>query len=96
MTAASSRESSRKLTVEGDKLSGAYIGRDGQETPIQEGKVKGDEISFQVPRERDGQKFIIKFQGKLARDSLKGKLEFEAGGETRSLEMEAKRVKEAK
>ena len=39
------RESTFKLKVEGDKLTGTVSGR-SNDTTIAEGKVKGDEISF--------------------------------------------------
>src|SRR5437867_4785860 len=64
-------ESSVKLKLDGDKLTGVFVGRDGQETAIEGAKFKGGELSFQVTRERDGQKFTMKFQGKVAGDSLK-------------------------
>src|SRR5690348_6869855 len=40
-----------KLRQDGEKLSGAYVARDGKETPLENGKVNGDELSFEVNRE---------------------------------------------
>src|SRR6516225_9198775 len=48
-------ESSLKLKVEDGKLTGTYTGRGGTEVPIRNGKIKDDEISFTVVRERNGQ-----------------------------------------
>src|SRR5437868_5207453 len=61
-----SRELTLKVKQEGDKLTGVYVGPDGKETKIEEGKVKDGEVSFKVTREREGQKFVIKFKGKVS------------------------------
>jgi hypothetical protein len=87
-------DSSMKLKMEGDKLTGVVIGRDNQETKIENAQIKGNEISFQVTRERDGQKFTIKYQGKVTGDTIKGKMEVNFGGEDRSFDWEAKRAKD--
>src|SRR5215472_10204421 len=63
-----------KLKQEGEKLTGTVTGRDGKETKLEEGKVKGGKVSFQVTRERDGNKFTIKYEGELSGDSIKGKV----------------------
>src|SRR3954466_6364241 len=54
-----------KLKQEGDKLTGTYLGRQGNETPIEDGKVSGDTISFKVTREFNGNKVVTTYQGKL-------------------------------
>jgi hypothetical protein len=88
------REVTLKLKLEGDKLTGAVLRRDNQETPIEEAKYKDGDISFQVTRERQGQKFTTKYKGKLKGDTITGKREFERDGQTQSSDWEAKRVKE--
>ena len=88
--------STLKLKLDGDKLTGTVTRRDGSETAIEEGKFKDGEVSFQATRERDGQKFVIKYHGKLEGDTIKGKIEFERNGEARSRDWEAKRAKEDK
>lgn len=40
-----------KLTQDGEKLTGAFVGPDGKEVAITDGKVSGDEISFSVTRD---------------------------------------------
>lgn len=94
------RKMSLKLKVEGDKLSGKMIspGRDGQatETDIADGKIKGDEISFTVTREFNGNKFTMKYNGKVTADAIKGKTEMERNGETTSRDWEAKKDAEKK
>jgi hypothetical protein len=87
-------ESTLKLDQQGDKLTGTVRGRDGKDVPIEEATIKDVEIAFKVPRERDGQKFVTRYQGKLGNDAIKGTVEVELGGETRKFDWEAKRVKE--
>ncbi len=82
-----------KLAQSGDKLTGAIIGANGNETAIQSGKVEGDAISFSVTRERNGQTTTAKYQGKLSGNTVKGTIETERNGQTRSRDWEAKREK---
>ena len=88
------RETTLKLKLEGDKLTGALVGRDNKEVPIEEGSYKDGEVAFKVTRERNGQKFTVKYTGKVSGDTLKGKAEFERDGQTRSRDWEAKRAKD--
>jgi hypothetical protein len=85
-------ESTLKLKMEGEKLTGVYIGRGNQETPIENAQYKNGELSFQVTRERDGNKFAMKFTGKISGDTLKGSTETDFGGQNRTREFEAKRA----
>lgn len=84
------RETTLKLKLEGDKLTGTVSGRNG-DTAIENTKIKGEEISFSVTREFNGNKMTAKYSGKLSGDSIKGKTETERDGEARSREWEAKR-----
>src|SRR5438094_287643 len=84
------REMTLKLKLGGDKLTGSMPGRDGQETAIEDGKYKDGEVSFKVTRERQGNKFTIKYMGEVSGDTIKGKNERE-GQESR--DWEAKRAK---
>ena len=89
------RKSTLKLKAEGEKLTGSISapGRQGQsrDTEISNGKIKGDEISFDVTREFNGNKFTAKYSGKISGDTIKGKVETEREGNTRSRDWEAKR-----
>lgn len=82
-----------KLKQDGDKLTGASIWND-TETAIEDGKIKEGEVSFQVTRERDGNKFTMNYKGKVDGDNLKGTIDGTFGGQTRSFDWDAKRVKE--
>ena|ERR1017187_4460389 len=63
------------LKVDGGTLSGTLTrpGRDGNamETPISDGKVDGNSISFSVKREFNGNTFVTTYKGTLDGDNLK-------------------------
>jgi hypothetical protein len=82
-----------KLTQDGEKISGTVTTND-REGRIAEGKFKDGELSFQVERERDGNKFVVKYKGKLDGDSILGKLSLTIEGEERTFDWNPKRVKE--
>ena len=90
------RTSTLKLKAEGDKVTGSISapgrqGGQGRDTAIEDGKLKGDEISFAVTREFNGNKFTQKYTGKISGDSIKGKVSFDRNGEAQSRDWEAKR-----
>jgi hypothetical protein len=91
------RETTLKLKQDGDKLTGTISGRDGKETEIKDGTVKGDEISFKVTRtSQSGQENTTSYTATVSGDSIKGKAESAGNnGQTRSRPFEAKR-KESK
>jgi len=84
-------ERSVKLKLEGDKLTGTMPGRDGAESAIEDGSFKDGTVSFKVTRERNGQKFVTKYKGKVTGDTIKGTSESERDGQTRTTDWEAKR-----
>ena len=86
------RETTLNLKLDGEKLTGTISGRGG-ETAIEEAKLKGEDISFQVTRENNGNKMTIKYNGKISGDTIKGKTETQRDGEPRSRDWEAKRDK---
>ena len=79
-----------KFKVEDGKLTGTVSGRQS-DTTIENAKVAGEDISFTVTREFNGNKFTQKFSGKISGDAIKGKIESERDGETRSVDWNAKR-----
>ncbi len=81
-----------KLKQAGEKLTGTISGPGGHETAIQDGTVKDGEVSFQVIRERNGNTFTRKYNGKRSGDTIKGKVEMEFDGNTRTRDWEAKRA----
>ena len=82
-----------KLKLEGDKLTGAVVGRNNMETAISDASVKDGTVAFSVVRERNGQKTTAKYSGKLSGDEIKGTIETERNGNTNSQPWEAKRDK---
>ena len=86
------RESTLKLKLDGDKLTGASV-RGDQETAIEEPTFKDGTVSFKVVRERNGVKTIRKYNGKLDGDTIKGKVETERDGQVQTMDWEAKRSK---
>jgi hypothetical protein len=86
-----SREVTLKLKLEGDKLTGAMLRRNGTENPIQNATYKAGEVSFQVVHGRQGQQWTSRYTGKVSADTITGKVEL---GNNQSREWVAKRVKE--
>ncbi len=78
-----------KLQLKDGKLTGTYKGRE-DEIPI-EGKIDGDKVSFGYTREFNGNKFSIRYTGKLVEDTIKGTGSFDGGERSREFEWEAKR-----
>lgn len=87
------REQTLKLKLDGDKLTGSMVGRNNNETAIEDASFKDGEVKFSVTRERNNQKSTTKYSGKLDGDTIKGKTEFERNGQAQSRDWEAKREK---
>lgn len=69
---------------EGEKLTGTLTNSFG-EVAISDGSIKGDAVAFKVTREFNGNKFTLKYVGKLAGDEIKLTRTFEGeapGGQT--------------
>lgn len=62
-------ENTFNLKVEGDKVTGTITSPQG-ETAIADGKVNGDDISFSVTREVQGNTFKIVYKGKVKGDEI--------------------------
>jgi hypothetical protein len=85
------------LKVDGGALSGTVTqpGREGNpmETAITDGKIDGNNISFTVKREFNGNSFVISYKGTLDGDSLKLEIARPGrDGETHTSNAVAKRV----
>jgi hypothetical protein len=87
------QETTFSFNAEGDKLTGSVSGRRG-DTPIADGKVSGDEISFTVTRERQGGAIKQLYKGKVSGDEIKFTRATEGGqGNRPPIEFIAKRAK---
>lgn len=60
---------------EGDKFSGAMKSQRG-ERPLDSVTVKGDEITFVMTGQNQGQDLVMTYKGKVAKDSMKGDADF--------------------
>lgn len=96
---ATPREVTLTLTQKDGKVSGKISrpGRDGQTSTaeIQNAKIEGDKISFSYERTFGDNKFVTKYSGTIAGDTITGQAESPGrdGGEARKAEWVAKRSK---
>ena len=81
------REQTITLKAEGEKLTGTVSGRQS-DTPIQDGKISGDDISFVVVRNFGGNEVRQTYKGKIVGSEIKFTIQT---GE-RSVEATAKRA----
>lgn len=81
------------LKHDGKKLEGTYVSLlDGTDVPISSASVEGDRVRFEVVRMREDQKVFVKYDGKWAGDTIKGKVKFDAGEQSGEGDFEAKRT----
>jgi hypothetical protein len=86
-------QSTLTLKTEGGKLSGE-LRRGKKSVEISNGKVDGDEISFEVNAQRNDQEVVQKFAGKVEGDKITGTMSGgRPGGGGKSRDWEAKRSK---
>jgi len=86
-------QSTLTLSVQGEKLTGDLL-RGKKSVEISNGAIKGDEISFEVKVDRNGQESIQKFEGKVEGDTITGTVSGgRPGGGGKSRDWEAKRSK---
>ena len=84
-------ESTLDLKVAGTKLTGTVTSAQMPATPISDGKVDGDNLSFVVKRDGPNGQFVINYQGTVSGDDMKLKIEIPQFD--RSFDMVAKRAK---
>ena len=91
------REQTLKLTTADGKPAGAILGRNNTETKIEDPSFKDGVLAFTVTRTgQDGTKRVSKYNGKVEGDTIKGKIDTEANGQTNTRDWEAKREKAEK
>jgi hypothetical protein len=83
-------ESVLKLKLDKDKLTGTYS-RGDVKAEIKNGKLGGDQVSFDVSATINDNDVTLSFKGKLDKDAIKGKVNLSAGGQSGELDWEAKR-----
>ena len=84
-------EATFALKVDGDKLTGTVTMGQMGEGAISEGKVDGDNVSFAVVRDFNGNQVRINYTGKISGDEMK--INGEVVGMDRKFEITAKRAK---
>jgi hypothetical protein len=91
------RETTLKLKLAGDKLTGAITAGRGKDqatdVKIEDGKFKDGEVTFTVTREFNDQKRVTKYAAKVDGDTMKGTATSERDGKEQKREFEAKREK---
>ena len=70
-----------KLSEAGNALKGVYVGEQS-ETSVSNALVFGEEMTFDVARDRDGKKYRLHFQGKVKADALSGTVDYDFDGMT--------------
>jgi hypothetical protein len=65
--------------VDGANLTGSTTGMQGEEIPISEGKINGNDISFVVKMDMMGTEMKMKYKGTVAGDEITLKMEMEGG-----------------
>lgn len=83
------REATYTFKVDGDKLTGSMSFPQGDQ-PIKDGKISGDNISFKVALEFNGNSIVLVFKGTVSGDQIKFTRSREGGGQTQ--EFTAKRA----
>jgi hypothetical protein len=85
------REQTFQFKQEGDKLTGTATLFQGNELPITDGKVSGDDISFAIKAEFNGNSFQMNYKGKVSGEEIKMTSQREGGNQVR--EFTAKKAK---
>ena len=80
------------LKADGSTLTGSVPGmRDAPPIEITNGKVDGDNVSFEVKREFNGNTMVSKYEGKVSGDEMKLKITRETQNGPMTNEVTAKR-----
>jgi hypothetical protein len=75
----------------GSALKGTYHGEHG-DTALKEGLVIGDDFTFEIYHEKNGNHYRLKYQGKAKANALKGSVEYDFDGVTGFLDFEGTRL----
>jgi len=86
-----------KLEIKNGKITGTYSNQFGA-TAISNASLQDDVIRFDVVRDLGGQKYVVKYHGKIAGDTIKGTIEAPGhdGGEGVTLDWIAQRTTKEK
>ena len=87
------RQARATFKLTGEKVTGK-INVAGREIEIKHGRFIGGELSFDVVRERETQRSVTHYRGKVADETIKGDIQAEPVGDTRPRSWQATRVEE--
>ncbi|MBX9599958.1 MAG: hypothetical protein K2X35_03100 [Bryobacteraceae bacterium] len=73
------------LKADGEKLTGTVEGARGGPAEISDGKISGDDISFAVVREVQGNQMKILYKGKVSGNELKMQVTREGADQSREI-----------
>ena len=79
--------STLKLSKDGDKIKGIFVGMDGTEVKADEIDIKGDDLNFKVVLDFQGTELVAKFKTKQEGSALKGSVDYDLGGQTGTLDV---------
>jgi hypothetical protein len=71
-----------KFKVDGTKLTGETESQLIGKSEITDGKVEGDNISFSIKANFQGNEMVLNYKGKISGDTIKISTEFPGGGQT--------------
>ncbi len=77
---------------EGENVTGSVTVQE-MKTAIEKGKLKDGQLTFEIPREYGGVKFMSRYAGKLTGDTIKGKIVSGTAPVERTYEWSAKRAR---
>jgi hypothetical protein len=84
-----------KLKLEGDKVAGVMIRKNGDELKVDNGRFKDGDVAFEVAAKTPGGLLMLhKYQGKVTADAIKGKVRIEFPDHTVAGDWKANRFKD--
>jgi hypothetical protein len=86
------QEFTLKLKLDGDKLTGAMVGKNGKESVLQNAKYKDGDMSFTIVRDEVGKKMPITVTAIAVGETMSGMADFTLDGQEQNISWEAKRA----
>jgi hypothetical protein len=80
--------------VDGEKVTGTvFSSRSGTEAPIEDGMLKGDDLSFALTRSVEGTQMKLRYKGKVKGDEIAMTVAGDVAGQSFEMQMTVKREK---
>jgi hypothetical protein len=84
-------EPTLKLSQTGSAVTGTYTGEQG-DTPITQALVLANELTLTVTRKKDNKSYVLRYQGKVEGDAIKGTVDYNFDGVVGFFDFEGKRT----